>query len=567
MLNMSQMTLNLEEYHLRQARISQGIEQDRARLAGRPELLRAMEEHYAEEMKKGAAALGVNDFGPSIPQDLDRTYRSLDAKNEGWGRCSLLKAVPKIQGFARTHEYAMQVRTGLGGTEGASSESSVGSALFPTQAKFTSTPRWVKNVYQRTRSADDVTIIGDLSESNTRLIHRRLVNGNLIWGDTRTRLNGTDGLTSKGIIQLIEEGTNGSNSSLGTDGWNYNGKGHIVDWKSQPVSTELARTIPDEVFNVWGSSGQLKMFMPSRAITGMESAQDGNRRNYGPFDSMFQGNVVTGITVNGKFIPFIPEDDLNPFSRDAFRGFYHTRRPTGYPTTLLTVTPAAQTEGTTDGYVYNLWDDNHFGSGSVRYVVTYFDADDRESLGSLSSAITVNSGQEAKITVSNIPVDATRIRVYRYDAEYGTLKGLSASADLACWVMDAVPTGSGAPTVIIDHNEQRPYCGTGLVLSLSSDMADLMSELAESGKGNLWKQALTERNLDNSAPFVTEEASLYNENTVREVYVGPQLAVNQLAISGDFRVHYLLSSWRSTEITNPFLCGIVKNIPLVKFTS
>jgi len=533
------------------------------RYKDRPAVLDELSRELETEMAKGVAAIGLGDIGSSIPQDLDPVYRSLDAKNEGYGRNMILRAIPKIQGHARSHEYVLQTSTGLGRTSGYASEYGVGNFLRPSQVKLTSAPKWLKLMYMRSRSADDVRSIGDFSEPQTRLNLRRLMSGALIWGDTRTQLNGADGLGPKGILQLIEDGTNGTDLTR-TDAYNPNGRGHVWDWKGQGPSLELVRQGPRELFSMWGSASNLAMFMPNRAISGIEALNDANRRGMSAFDFMIQGQSVTAVTVNGNAIPYIPEEDLSPFGQNAPRGFYQTANaPEGAPTGAPTCTPTLQNEGTTDSLTYGLWDSNPYGgnsANSVRYVVTYFDENDAESQGTLTGAtsVTGNGTKEMKLVITGVPANATRIRIYRYDSQFGTLQGISSpAATNACWGMDAAPPGDGSSVTVIDHNLQRPYCGTGIIMGIQSEVLPYLT-----GR-QVFDQAVRENQFEGVMPFVSEDQlSQWTENTIREVYVGPTMFTNLLANTMDTRLHYMIGCWRSVEITNPFLCGILKNIPL-----
>lgn len=555
------------DYFLNKAAAERRHAEMTARYANHPEMLAQFDKELEQEMSKGVAAIGLGDIGPSIPQDLDQTYRSLDAKNEGYGLNMILRAVPKIQGFARTHEYVLQTSTGLGGTAGRANEYAVGNFLRPVQQKLTSSPKWLKLMYMRSRSADDVRSIGDFSEPQTRLNLRRIMNSELIWADTRAQLNGANGLGQRGIIELIQSGTNGVDG-LGTDAYNYGANsgaplGHTWDWKGQGPSLELVRQAPRELFHMWGNANNLAFFMPNRAIAGIEALQDANRRANNAFDFAFNGQAVSGILVNGNLIPYIPDSDLSPFSRDNLRGFYNTRRPEGAPTTAPVCTPVLQNEGTTDSITYGLWDSNPYGgnsANSVRYVVTFFDDNDMESLGTLTGAtlVTGNGTKEMKLTITGIPANATRGRVYRFDTNYGTLRGISSPAATdACWIMDFAPPGDGSSVVVIDHNVKRPYCGTGIVMGVQSAAMPYLTSRER------FEQAVRENGFEGIMPFVSEDVlSHWVDNSIREVYVGPTMFTNLLANTMDTRLHYMIGCWRSAEMTNPFLGAVINNIPL-----
>ena len=554
----SHTTAPLEQYYLNIATASRRYEELSGRFAHNPNMLAELEREYSAEMAKGVPAIGLGDLAASIPQDLDPVYRSLDVKAEGLGRNTLLRIIPKIQGYARTHEYALQTSTGLGGTSGASTEYGVGNFMRPVQSAMSSSPRWLKLHYMRSRSADDVRTIGDFSEQQVRLNLRRLANQMLIWGDTRKQFGGVAGLGAKGLIQLIEEGTSGT-AGLGTSGYNYQSRGHTWDWKGQAPSIELMRQGPRELFHLWGSASSLNAFMPSRTLAGLEALSDANRRGSDPFAFAFQGQAVTGILVGGMFVPYIPDDDLSPFARDS-RGLYNITRPEGAPAGAPTCVVVQQNEGTTDSLTFGLWDENPYGAGDVRYVPTYFDENDMESRGTLTGATTVSSGgtKEVKITISDVPANATRVRIYRYDAEYGTARGISSPAATdACWVFDVAPPGDGSPIVVIDHNQKRPYCGTGLLLNVASDTLPYLT-----GR-TAFDNAVRENAFENIMPFVSEAQTNWAENAVREVYVGPTMLTHMVANTMDTRLNYLMACWRSVEVTNPFTCGVLQNLPLV----
>ena len=560
----------LEEYFVHQAETKRQYNKDMQRFAGSPDIQAQLTDHFTREMAKGEStmqrdmakgvtAVGVADIAPSIPQDLDPVYRSLDAKNEPYGRNMILRAVPKIQGWARQHEYALQTSTGMGGTYGQSTEYGVGNFMKPTQTLFYSYPRWQKLLYMRSRSANDVRSIGDGSEQQIRLNHRRLRNSNLIHADSRGQLSGVSGLLPKGIIQLIEEGTNGT-TATGSDGYNYNGRGHTWDVKAQPMTTQTLRQVPEQLVQVWGGASNLTSFMPSRSISGLEAQGDTARRAMGPLDMYTLGQAVGGLTVNGRNIDIVPEDDLNPFSRDCPRGMYTTNRPEGAPTGNPTVAITVQTEGTDDPLkVYGLWDTNPYGIGTFRYVVTYMDDQGLESAGVLSSLGTVStSGKEVKLTISGVPANATLVRIFRLDTLFLTRRNITSPAVThSCWIADVAPPGTGAAFTWVDYNEVRPYCGTALILSLGASQT-----LPYMTSRQKFEQMLMEGGLENIAPFITEEQSVWAENTVREVYVGPQMFTHLLANTLDVTSHYLLGSWVSTEVTHPLLCGIIRNLPL-----
>lgn len=546
------------DYLVSRAQAREKYEEDRARFANSPQMLELLDKQYDSEMAKGVAGVGIADVAASIPQDLDPRLQSLYAQGEPYGMNMLLKTTPAIEGAAPSHQYALQVTSGLGGTGGAAGEYSTGVFLKPRQELITSYLKWTKVRHLKSAAANMVRSIGDYSQQQAFLNHRRLVNQSLIYDNTAAQVGGTGGLRRRGVIQGIVEGTNGTDARIPVDGYNYLGQfGHTWDVKGQTFTENVLRSVPAELVSIWGNNANLKAFLPSKSISGLEAGESERRRHNNPLDAQFQGQMLSGLVSNGNYIPYIVEHDLNPFGKDNSRGIYSSARPDNAPSGYPTITPTAVSPGTGSSEDYSLFDANNYGAGTVYYAAAWFDGDDLLSAARLSDGVAVAEDEIVQLVISGVPANATSVRIWRCDQQYLDLKNVSAALAHSCWIMDVTPPGTGDTFTVYDYNVTRPYCGTGLILSVNTPMAAVANSVGA------WDNFLRSKDFASVAPFMSQIESELSQNALRQVYVGPKQLTFQLANTLHTDQNMLIGSWCSLEVINPFVCGVIKNLPVL----
>lgn len=474
-----------------------------------------------------------------------------------------LKTLPAAPATLRHHQWKVMTQIYQDGWSGATAELGRGVAVKPTfedrsvDLKLYSAEADTSIVAAHEAAKVEALGTKDPVEITRRaamlaLMHR--VDWNLYFSRTDTDRNGTNGLQFKGIIQQIEEGTNGTVGTVSPFDEAYGGNGHIIDMKGQEWTFDNIRSAHSGpvAFRLAANA----LFMSPLAMMGLSASLDGAVRlgaqGIRPMRwGQANDGLITGLTGQGSDLMFVPVNAMIPAYA---QGKYTTSRPEDAPATVPTVLDATVTSdnaafhGVTDT-VTSKWDSSPEGIGSVYYVITQW-VNGRESLGTRwptgTSTQAVTASQQVNFQIQTDPA-ATRISVYRSKTDQ------SSTATTETWHIFDVATDSSGTTVFFDNNESRPDTEHAIAMVLDGPAFDVMAEV-----GNA-ERALTQLRRDFSRVNAGEINRSYNG--VRRAHLGPtigQLDMGKIYLSLGTPANYY--SICAPMVADPYKCYVFKNL-------
>lgn len=520
-----------------------------------------------EELSKGFDGVTTATIAAQTPQSLDPVVQTLMWTTLGADVCTTLKIVARVPAGQLIWNYATETATGMGGSGGASSETGIGNQFIPSFERLSIYLKNTKVHATASRQSMDVNQLpafpGDgepLPLYRARENHFRMRNQALLWANTSGQRGGrATGLVADGLIPIIQKTTAGltaadSGNFLPTSSFNYLSRlGHTVDLLGQELTGETEiRQASDIISSEWFNQANVGL-MPRKLISNLEKNLATGRRFLDVWQPRTLGQVVTGVTVAGQHMQFIPEADLDPRAKDNWYGLYTTNRPPGYPTSTLTLTVTAEAEGTGGEPTDGLWDANYGGADTVYYLPTFCDSFDRESYGTISSGVAIVAGQQMKIIISGAPPDATRIRLYR--AQSGSGYGVTAAS--ACWIADIAPSTDGSPVTYYDHNVKRPYCVSALFMYLQSPALDGSAFMAGE---KTWDASVAANGFANNPLFMGYNEAMRKPGTIGIAYLGADMATLNIPVALDVTISRMTSSTWAPFVRNPYACWVMTNI-------
>lgn len=488
-------------------------------------------------MQKGVTTTVI---APVVPQDLE-----VESHNTLWSETTpteltLLKLIPSVEAKQIAHQYTRVTNFGDPRGSGFFGETSLPPNTSVETELITNNIRLLGEIGSTFLLAElekTLRVLGTTGASNIerralRLNTLRKKNRNLYRSDTRVIRQGINGVRFKGLLQLIEEGTDGT---TGTSPFGS----HVIDMQGQSLNVETLREKGAEALTQFGFPTCLLMdpFVRSDFEASLDTAQrlplPINMRPY------LVGQQVYGLQTQGNVMRFLTDNTLTP---RWYGGKYVAAAQEGGPTTRPTVTASAGAAGGSTSY----WDSNQEGAGDVHYLVTEM-RDELEGLGTrypAASELTVTAGQKVTILITPGNPQADSFRVYRgKDTD-------TADTDAYFAFEVANPGTSGAVVTAYDLNANRPGLGTAFALAITS----------------MAQQALTAGLATAYDDAVTKSASFFKmpddevRNTVACAELGPSMGILALASIIAEIDRPLMYSACAPQVRNPFQNFAFKNI-------
>lgn len=353
-------------------------------------------------------------------------------------------------------------------------------------------------------------------------------NRSIIFADTRAMRSGTSSTRHKGVIQLIEEGTDGTTGDASRYG------SHVIDMEGAELNTTTIREKAADVITYYGFPGAF--IMPPHVRARFESQLDAAMRIQAPIGrgGFIVGQNVSGMHTNGRAVLFYSDNMLDAYnSHGKYRG------------TADDGAPGAPTAATGTAQAYSGSTESKFRSadaGTYYYWVTEI-RDGRESTARSIGSVTVAANQEVAFSVTPSDPFSDSFRLYRHTSN---------SATSAFMVKDYANDQSGAAVTFYDRNENRPGYHTVLGLDIASKYAEYSARVA-TGQVSDYATPAEQR-----AEFFSMPDS--PQNAVSVAHLGPEygsMVLAHLSMTKDRPLYY---SAYATQVRGPKKCLVFKNV-------
>jgi hypothetical protein len=351
--------------------------------------------------------------------------------------------------------------------------------------------------------------------------------------DTRTIRSGTASPRFQGLLQQIEEGTDGTNGSSPYGS-------HVVDMEGASLTIENLREKCAKIITLFGYANCLitDPFVRADLEAGLDPA---TRLNLPIGASAFMmGQNVGGIQTQGGQMFFHTDNGLTPLHNG---GRYRGTMMRGAPTNPPAVSGAVGAPG---GGRTSKW--NAGDSGNFAWVVTEW-KNGRESLGRRwpagSAFQAVAAGQEVTLTITPTDPTSDSFKIYRLS---------EGEADTDAWFCFEVSnSGGGAAVPAYDGNHYRPNTSYAFGLSLSSDAQKFLHSPVTDGTRSRYADAAAM-----SEQFLRQPDN--EQNACSVVQFGPAMGVMELAPVQATKARPLLFSACAVQVRNPLKCFVIRNI-------
>ncbi|MGB0972874.1 MAG: hypothetical protein ACPGVG_18240 [Mycobacterium sp.] len=494
---------------------------------------------YSQLLQNLEKAITAGDITAVVPEDLE-----IEAHNTLWDltdptELTLLKLCPSVGATSVRHEYTRITSFGSQRDSGHFTETGLpartgfGSSRQEVNIKLIGVmgPTYLLASLEKTQKALGTQGAANIQRAalQRNLLHKKC--RSMYFSDTRNSKGGDDGLIPAGLIQQIEQGTDGTVGARSPWG------SHVIDMQEQPLTVDTLRDKVSQGIIVHGAMNSLLMDPFARGD--FEGSLDAAERLELPIGAraFMVGQNVGGLQTQNGQIWFETDNTLSAMhSRPQYRtDDTHDQTPTSTPT----VTATAQA---VSGSNVSEWDAS--SAGNVYYVVTEV-VNEMEGLGTrapASGTVAVAAGQEVALSITAGNFQADRFRVYR-----GTD---SDTADTDAWFVFEVANGvSPGAVAAFDLNEWRPNTSVAFGLRVSSWATRAMR--GGERTGYYAAQAM-------SASMVGTQDS--PDSTVACVTLGPKMGVMQIAPIAPTVDNPLLYSAYAMEVRNPRQNFVFKNI-------
>ena len=488
-------------------------------------------------LSKGTSS---GDITAIVPQDLELQAHITTWSPESAYELNFLKSIPATQAVSITHEFdrfrSWSNRKVVFG--------SFPERGLPVSSRFDAVRR---NVNLRiVGQTSDVTVVAamentiivggatgavNIQQNALQVQVLGLKQQALLFSRTDTVRTGTASPRVRGLIQAIQEGTDGTEdeSPIGS---------HIIDLKGAPMTQSVVRDYITAIIEQFGAPNSLYMAPGARAD--FEASLDGSYFLPMPLsDAPYSlGQQVRGISSQGADISFITDNMLQPNHPLSARGKYDPdldeQAPTGLPTIVsCTAAPGSGSE----------WDQS--SAGEIFYFITEV-VNELQSTGArypatASTYFTVAAGDVVSLSVRPSVVQADSFRVYR--GKQGNNEG-----ERPYFAFEVANSGGGSAVNFTDKNLDRPNTTTAFLLSVNSDAQRAMS---------------TSRNY---ADLVSKSGSFLGQadneltNTVSFVHLGPQMFKVDLAAILATASRPLIMSVATAQVRQPRKNIVFKNV-------
>lgn len=492
-----------------------------------------------------AMAVHSGNITAIVPEDLELEAHSTLWSETDSTELTLLKLVPSVPATSITHEYTRINSFGYDKNSGFFDERSLppetnfGSARIEVPIKLMGEvgPTFLLAALEKTQKALGTQGAQNIERTALRLNVLRKKNRNLFFSDTRVTREGTSSQRFKGILQLIQEGTDG------TSGTSPFGD-HVIDMEGAPLTVDTVRDKIAKGIQLFGRMTCL--IMDPFARSDFEASLDAAHRLGIPnqLAPYMIGQSIGGIQTQGG-VTFFETD--NVLSAQHSRWQYTATLVDGAPSGTPTVSVAAGAPGAGETSV---WDAATVGD--IYWVVTEV-VSEKEGLGTrfptaLASYTAVTAGQKATLTITPSSPQVESCRIYRGRSEDGD----DALVD-AYFIYEVATAASGAQFTSADLNQWRPNttCAFGLRIVSASERA--LHTPRNDGTLNMYEHARANSDQYFGMPDV-------KQNTVAVANLGPTMGILALASLLPEVDRPLVYSACAPEVRNPFQNFVFKNI-------
>lgn len=486
------------------------------------------------ELQKAVTAASIANI---VPEDLEVEAHNLLWTETSPDELTLMKMLPSVTATQIVHEVPRITSYGNVKGSGHFAETSLPGETNFGNDRFTVNIRLIGEIGPTYLLASLEETVQALGSRDPAEIQRVALRRNLLFkkarncylDDTRPVREGVNGLRTKGLLQQIEEGTDGT---TGTSPFGS----HVIDMEGDPLTVDTIRERMARGTRLFGQFNNL--YMDPFVRSDFEKTLDGAQRLNFPIQASpyMLGQHIGGIQTNGGVVRFHTDNVLSP---DRLKPQYSADLEQGAPTTRPTITTAATTP------VEAAAKFNAADAGSYRYGVTEIVLEKEGVITELPAAVAVAAGDKVTFGVTPGNALADTYRVYRSpDADY------TDSSDL-WFIFDVAGDGTGAEVTIDDLNEWRENTGIAFGLRLMSGAQQALS--AAAGPEGYYAAAAR------SSSFFNMQDTM-GQNTVAAVHLGPQMGIMQLAkilATPDRPLMYSACAW---EVRNPLQNVAFKNI-------
>lgn len=504
--------------------------------------------HKLDEAPEPAAFEGTQRLAKAVTSDLiqDVVKEDLEAyaHNTLWhssnpNELTLLKLCPNVAATRVAHEFDKILAYSSDRGFGFFSETTLPRETQPEFERVVTNLRllgetsttYILASLQKTINVEGETTAEGIAKKFLIMSVLRKKARAMYFSRTDTTRLGTAGARFKGLLQQIEEGTNGV---TGTSPFNTDGNGHVIDMEGQPLTIATIRKKCAKVMTLFGYT--TCMIMDQFVRADLEASMDSAQRLNLPTGSapLMLGQNIGGLHTQGADIFFHTDTLLSPHAR----GMYIAEAEVGAPANAPTGTATAQAE-TVSG-------SSKFGSadgGDYFYMITEV-KDDRESIGRRLTA-TVAATQEVLFSITPNDSTSDSFRVYR------GIDGVD-DDDQAGFAFEVANSGGGAAVAFRDLNLYRPKTSTVFALNIRTEASEFLHQ-APSGTRSTYSLAK-----EQSEKFLSMADNPLN--TVSMVTLGPAMGVMELAAVLASSARPLVYSACAMQVRNPLQNFVFINV-------
>lgn len=498
-----------------------------------------------EAIKALELAVNSGTIQDIVPEALEEEAHNTLWRESSRNELTLLKLVPSIDTHSIKHEFDKIISYGEDRGDGFFGEETL---PLETEPDFDRVETFVRLVGETSSvfllASLEKTIKVD-GEVGADAIARNLLVKNLLmktnramyFADTRTVRNGTSSLRFQGILQQIEEGTDGTNgtSEFGT---------HVVDMEGLPLTIENVRNRTAQVIVLYGFMNCLVMDPFARAD--LEASMDGSQRNPLPigFSPFMLGQHIGGLQTQGGQVFFHTDNILGAlYAKGKYRATVMRGAPTGQPT--VSSPPTVNPTATNPDGLLSKW--RAEDATQAFYIVTE-SKNQRESLGARTPAagtVPVAVSNEVEFTAQPSDPLSDSFLVYR---------GQAGDADTDAWkIFEVANDGGGAPVTIYDLNHDRPGTSYAFGLNIRTESSEFLHSPVSGGTRDSYALAREENTQFLGMPDNPQ-------NTVTRVNLGPAMGVMELATLLATTSRPLLYSALAMQVRNALQNVAFKNV-------
>jgi hypothetical protein len=479
------------------------------------------------ELQKAVTAGTIEEIVPeALEEEAHNTLWRASSKNE----LTLLKLCPQRGTHSIEHKFDKVLSYGEDRGDGFFGEESL---PLETEPEFDKVSTFIRLLgehsstfilahLQKTVKVDGEVGADAIARSSLLKNLLKKKNRAMYFSDTRTQRSGADATRFEGLLQQIEEGTDGTN---GTSPYGS----HVIDFEGQPFTAANVRKYTAQVITLFGFLNCMIMDPWVRAE--LEASMDPAQMNLLPIGArpFMLGQNIGGMHTQGGDVFFHTDNTLTPlYSKPRYRHVAMRGAP-GAPTASHTLNATATSPNVSKWFAAD--------ASTFFWMITEI-RDGRESLGvrvpaSGGQAVTVDNEVEFAIT-PNDPLSDT-FAIYR---------GVNGQATTTAWkIFEVANDGGGAAVTAFDLNAYRPNCSTVFGLNIRSEASEYLHS-APTGLRDNYSLAVEE-----SERFLTMSDN--PQNTVTMVSLGPSMGVLELAAILATTSRPLLYSACAMQVRNP----------------